>query len=60
MKTISLLCITLCLVSVLSVKIADRDAKIDWCRDHNDDECLCNKIDIHGPKIVLVNLDDHC
>ena len=33
---------------------------IDWCRDNSDDECLCNKINLLGPKIVLVNLDDHC
>ena len=32
---------------------------IDWCRG-DDDECLCNKINLLGPKIVLVNLDDHC
>ena len=35
------------------------DTKIDWCADQ-DDECLCNKVDINGGKIVLVNLDDHC
>jgi len=38
----------------------NRDKKIDWDRDNNDDECLCNKVNLQGPKIVLVNLDDHC
>lgn len=36
------------------------ESHIDWCRNHNDDQCLCNQIDIMGPKILLVNLDDHC
>ena len=37
-----------------------REAKIDWCGEYDDDQCYCNKIDIQGPKILLVNLDDHC
>ena len=38
----------------------DHHHGIDWCRGDDDDECLCNKITLQGPKIVLVNLDDHC
>lgn len=41
----------------LTAKAAD--TKIDWCGDQND-ECLCNKINTNGGKIVLLNLDDHC
>src|ERR1017187_3163375 len=41
----------------LTAKAAE--SKIDWCAD-NEDECLCNKINTSGGKIVLVNLDDHC
>jgi hypothetical protein len=64
MKT-SLMCITLLLGSALAVQnIYGNDyhgeGSIDWCRDNDYDECLCNKINIQGPKVVLINLDDHC
>jgi len=48
----------ICISSAVALG-ANRGGKIDWNQD-NSDECLCNKIDIQGPKIVLVNLDDHC
>lgn len=38
----------------------DEENNIDWCHDHDDDQCYCNKINLQGSKIVLVNLDDHC
>ena len=62
MKT-SLLCITLFMGTSLAIQdifgTGHREASIDWCND-DDDECLCNKITLDGPKVVLVNLDDHC
>ncbi len=64
MKT-SLLCITLFLGTTLAIQdylgFGDHDHSngIDWCGG-DDDECLCNKINLLGPKVVLINLDDHC
>lgn len=58
-KIISALAVTLCLTSSMALAV-NRESRIDWTRDNNDDECLCNKINLQGPKIVLVNLDDHC
>lgn len=58
-KVISTLAVTLALTSASALTI-DRSYGIDWCRDNNDDECLCNKVNLQGPKVVLVNLDDHC
>ena len=43
----------------ITAKAAATDSKINWCADQ-DDECLCNKVNTEGGKIVLVNLDDHC
>ena len=43
----------------LTAKATAEESKIDWCGSQ-DDECLCNKVNTNGGKIVLVNLDDHC
>ena len=58
-KSIIALGVTLAVTTTSALNV-NRDHAIDWCRDNNDDECLCNKINLQGPKIVLVNLDDHC
>ena len=58
-KVISTLAVTLALTSASALAV-NRAAGIDWCRDNTDDECLCNKVNLQGPKVVLVNLDDHC
>ena len=64
MKT-SLLCVTLFLGTTLAIQDTfsgncHGERSIDWCRDNDYDECLCNKINLQGPKVVLLNLDDHC
>ena len=60
----SLLCITLFMGSTLAIQDifgnSHHEHHIDWCANDNDDECLCNKINLQGPKVILVNLDDHC
>ena len=70
MMKASLLCVTLFMGTTLAIQdifsnYGDNgnchgERSIDWCRDHDYEECLCNKINIQGPKVVLVNLDDHC
>ncbi len=59
-KVISTLAVTLALTTASALAVDRSQGSIDWCRDNNDDECLCNKVNLQGPKVVLVNLDDHC
>ena len=76
MKSITLACFTLLVAGAYTSSIQSTNQNgldfgdfddgdcgrghVDWCEDLSHDECLCNKINIQGPLIELVNLDDHC